>query len=167
MFKVNPKQMIQIKAVVGKSHEAQEAIFNALDFDPYEDGGGSDSVVVGGYDSVVMERERYESERKERLENPADYGICETEERSEEIKAGAALTDGEERAIDECIFDGDDTFIVISTFSDNTDEIIAVTVQQSWGQLGLNVRSFLGFFSDDVAAQKAIEQADYVTFEET
>ena len=40
-----------------------------------------------------MERERYESERKERSIIPLDYGICETDERAEEIKAGAALSE--------------------------------------------------------------------------
>ncbi|ADE38425.1 hypothetical protein [Candidatus Puniceispirillum marinum] len=167
MYKISPEQMVQIKAVVGNGHEAQEAIFNALDFDPYEYEGGCDSDVVWGYDSVVMERERYESERKERLENPADYGICETEERSEEIKAGAVLTQKEERSLNENIFDHDHTFMVISTFSNGTDEIIAVTVQQIWGQLGIHVINFIGFFANDADAQKAIEQADYVTFEET
>jgi len=53
MYEMTTEQMAQIKAVVGKGFEAQEAVFNALDFNPYDDEG------AGGYDSVVMERERY------------------------------------------------------------------------------------------------------------
>jgi hypothetical protein len=159
MYEMTTEQMAQIKAVVGKGLEAQEAVFNALDFNPYDGGGG--------YDSVVMERERYESERKERLESPIDYCVCETEEREAEILAGAALTKDEERSLDENIFEHDDTLMVITKLSDGTVEVLAVTVQQIWGQAGLNVINFLGFFANDNDAQKAIESADYVTFDES
>ena len=160
MYEITTEQMKEIKAAVGKPIEAQEAVFNALDFNPYDDEG------AGGYDSVVMERERYESERKERVGYPLDYGICETDERAEEIKAGAALSEAEEQALNENIFDGDDTLMVITELSDGTDKVLAVTVQQIWGQAGIHVINFVGFFASDDDAQKAIEAADYVTFEE-
>ena len=89
MYEMTTEQMAQIKAVVGKGLEAQEAVFNSLDFNPYDDED------IGGLDSVVMERERYKSERKERVDYPLDYGICETDERAEKIKAGAALSKAE------------------------------------------------------------------------
>ena len=160
MYQVTPEKMVKIKVVVGQGLEAQEAVFNTLDFNPYDDEG------AGGYDSVVMERERYESERKERIGYPLDYGICETDERTEEIKAGAALSEAEEQTLNENIFDGDDTLMVITELSDGTDKVLAVTVQQIWGQAGIHVINFLGFFANDDDAQKAIESADYVTFEE-
>lgn len=160
MYEITTEQMAQIKAVVSKPLEAQEAAFNALDFNPYDDED------IGGLDSVVMERERYKSERKERVDYPLDYGICETDERAEEIKAGAALSEAEEQALNENIFDGDDTLMVITELSDGTDKVQAVTVQQIWGQAGLHVIDFLGFFANDDDAQKAIEAADYVTFAE-
>ena len=161
MYEVTTEQMAQIKAAVGKPLKAQEAEFNSLDFNPYDDEG------AGGYDSVVMERERYEGERKERVDYPLDYGICETDERAEEIKAGAALSEAEEQALNENIFDGDDTLMVITELSDGTDKVLAVTVQQIWGQAGLNVIDFLGFFANYEDAQKAIGAADYVTFDES
>ena len=161
MYEMTTEQMAQIKAVVGKGLEAQEAVFNTLDFNPYNDEG------AGGYDSVVMERERYESEHKERIGYPLDYGICETDERAEEIKAGAALSEAEEQALNENIFDGDDTLMVVTELSDGTDKVQAVTVQQIWGQAGLHVIDFLGFFANYDDAQKAIEAADYVTFDES
>jgi hypothetical protein len=161
MYQVTPEKMVKIKVVVGQGLEAQEAVFNALDFNPYDDEG------AGGYDSVVMERERYESERKERIGYPLDYGICETDERAEEIKAGVALSEAEEQALNENIFDGDDTLMVITELSDGTDKVLAVTVQQIWGQGGLHVIDFLGFFANYEDAQKAIEAADYVTFDES
>ena len=160
MYEITTEQMAQVKAVVGKSLEAQEAVFNSLDFNPYDDED------IGGLDSVVMERERYKSERKERIDYPLDYGICETDERAEEIKAGAALLEAEEQALNENIFDGDDTLMVITELSDGTDKVQAVTVQQIWGQGGLHVIDFLGFFANYEDAQKAIGAADYVTFEE-
>ena len=159
MYEITTEHITQIKAVVGKGLEAQEAVFNALDFNPYEGGGG--------YDSVVMERDRYESERKERMESPIDYCVCETEEREAEILAGATLTKEEEQSLNENIFEHDDTLMVITKLSDGTEEVLAVTVQQIWGQAGLNVIDFLGFFANDDDAQKAIEAADYVTFDES
>ena len=161
MYEMTTEQMAQIKAVVGKGLEAQEAVFNSLDFNPYDDEG------AGGYDSVVMERERYEGERKERLESPIDYGVCETDEREAEILAGAALTKEEERSLNENIFEHDDTLMVITKLSDSAGEVLAVTVQQIWGQSGIHVINFLGFFANDDDAQKAIESADYVTFDES
>jgi len=160
MYETTTEQMAQIRSVVGKPLEAQEAVFSALDFNPYDD------EAVGGYVSVVMERERYESERKERIGYPLDYDVCETDERAEEIKAGAALSEAEEQALNENIFDGDDTLMVITELSDGTDKVLAVTVQQIWGQGGLHVIDFIGFFANYEDAQKAIEAADYVTFEE-
>ena len=70
------------------------------------------------------------------------------------------------QSLNENIFEHDDTLMVTSTLSDGTDEVVTVTVQQIWGQAGLNVINFLGFFANDDDAQKAIEAADYVTFEE-
>ena len=161
MYEMTTEQMAQIKAVVGKGLEAQEAVFNSLDFNPYDDEG------AGGYDSVVMERERYKSERKERIDYPLDYGICETDERAEEIKAGAALSEAEEQALNENIFDGDDTLMVITELSDGTEKVLAVTAQQIWGQGGLHVIDFLGLFANYEDARKAIDAADYVTFDES
>ena len=161
MYKITAQQIAQIIEALEKPLEVQEAVFHTLDFNPYDDEG------AGGYDSVVMERERYESERKERLESPIDYGVCETDEREAEIVAGAALTQEEERSLNENIFEHDDTLMVITKLSDGTVEVLAVTVQQIWGQAGLNVINFLGFFANDDDAQKAIESADYVTFDES
>ena len=161
MYTLSTTQMAQIKVTVGKAIEAQEKVVNTLEFNPYEDEG------AGGYDSVVMERERYEGERKERIESPTAYGVCETDEREAEIVAGAALTQEEERSLNENIFEHDDTLMVITKLSDGADEVLAVTVQQIWGQAGLHVINFLGFFANDDDAQKAIEAADYVTFDES
>ena len=161
MYQVTPEKMVKIKVVVGKGLEAQEAVFNALDFNPY------DNDDIGSLDSVVMERERYESERKERVDYPLDYGICETEERAKEIKAGAALSEAEEQALNENIFDGDDTLMVITELSDGTEKVLAVTAQQIWGQGGLHVIDFLGLFANYEDARKAIDAADYVTFDES
>ena len=56
--------------------------------------------------------------------------------------------------------------MVITELSDGTNKVQAVTVQQIWGQAGLNVSDFPGFFANHEDTQKAIEAADHVTFEE-
>jgi hypothetical protein len=83
-----------------------------------------------------------------------------------QIKAGAALTDEEEEIVNRDIFEDDDTYMVVTEMSDGNRNALAVNVQQMWGQAGLHVINFLGFFANDDDAQKAIESADYVTFEE-
>jgi hypothetical protein len=161
MYKVTKEQISQIQASIGRDSGAQNDVFEALDFNPYDDEG------IGSLDSIVMERERYENERKERIGCPLDYGICETDERAEEIKAGAALTDEEEQMLNSDIFDEDDTYMVVTEMSDGNRNALAVNVQQMWGQGGLHVIDFLGFFANNEDAQKAIEAADYVTFNES
>ena len=160
MYKITTEQITQIRAVLGKHLDAQHEAFSLLDFNPYFDEGDVTNA------SLVMERERYERECKERISYPLDYGVCETEERAEEITAGAALTDEEEQALNQNIFDEDDTFMVVTELSDGTDSVFAVNVQQMWGQGGLHVIDFIGFFANYEDAQKASEAADYVTFEE-
>ena len=77
-----------------------------------------------------------------------------------------AVTKEEERSLNENIFEHDDTLMVVTELSDGTNKVQAVTVQQIWGQAGLNVIDFLGFFANYEEAQKAIEAAEYVTFED-
>ena len=159
MYKVTEDQMSQIQASIGQDSGAQNDVFEALDFNPYDDEG------IDSLDSIVMERERYANERKERVGYPLDYGVCDTEERAEEIKAGAVLTHEEEQMLNSDIFDEDDTYMVVTEMSDGNRNALAVNVQQMWGQGGLHVIDFLGFFANHEDAQKAIEAADYVTFE--
>jgi len=159
MYEITTEKIANVKDVISKAFEDQETVFNALDFNPYFDQGGVTNA------PLVMERERYEGERKERVSYPLDYGICETEERAKEISAGAALTNEEEHAINENIFEEDDTFMVVTELSDGTDSVFAVNVQQVWGQAGLHVIDFIGFFAKYEEAQQASEAADYVTFD--
>ena len=160
MYEISTKQLASLKATIKKPFDVQHETFSSLDFNPYFDEGDVTNA------SLVMERERYERECKERISYPLDYGICETEERAEEISAGAALTNEEEQALNENIFDEDDTFMVVTELSDGTDSVFAVNVQQMWGQGGLHVIDFIGFFTNYEDARKASEAADYVTFEE-
>ena len=161
MYPISDEKLKEIFACLVNDYRSQKTVFNSLNFNPYDDEG------VGGYDSVVMERDRYNQERKERISSPIDYGVCETEERAEEISAGAILTDEEEQALNENIFDQDDTLMVVTEMSDGTDSVFAVTVQQIWGQSGLHVTDFIGFFESEAAAQTAIKQADYITYDES
>lgn len=39
MYEITTEQMTQIKANIGNGLETQEAAFNALDFNPYDDEG--------------------------------------------------------------------------------------------------------------------------------
>ena len=92
--------------------------------------------------------------------------MCETDEREAEIQAGASLTQEGELTLNKNIFSGDDTLIVITQLSDGIDKVLAVTAQPIWGQAGVHVINFLGFSASDRDAQIAIENADYVNFDE-
>ena len=140
MYKVSNKQLAYLQASMQKTFEAQQETFSSLDSNPYFDEGDVTNA------SLVMERERYERECKERISYPLDYGICETEERAKEISSGATLTNEEEQALNDDIFNEDDTFMVVTELSDGTDSVFAVNVQQMWGQGGLHVIDFIGFF---------------------
>ena len=77
------------------------------------------------------------------------------------------LETSSESTLNENIFDQDDTLMVVTEMSDGTNSVFAVTVQQIWGQSGLHVIDFIGFFESEAAAQTAIKQADYVTYDES
>ena len=85
---------------------------------------------------------------------------------SNHFNPSRTLLEVKEQALNENIFVGDDTLMVVTELSNGTDKLQSETVQQIRGQASLHVIDFLGFFANYDNAQKPIEAADYVTFEE-
>lgn len=158
MFVVSKEQMQQINGSLASDIFEQTAIFESLNYNPYDD--DANDQFGGTYHSVVMPNYSYKSSYEEMATYPVDYGICD-EDREVEIKAGSPLTSLEKQLIDDKIFEDDDTYIVINKFSDGKDEVFGLKVHQVQGQLGIQVIDFLGFFSTEEAAEAAILACDY------
>ena len=158
MFLVSKEQFAQIKASLAKGVLEQAAVFDALNYNPYDD--DVNDQFGGTYHSVAMPNYSYKLSFEDMAAYPVDYGICD-EEREAEIKAGSPLTSLEKQLIDDKIFEHDDTYIVINKFSDRNEEVFGLKVHQVQGQLGIQVIDFLGFFSSEEAAEAAILECDY------
>ena len=162
MFKVDFVQMKSILATLVKPVSDQAAVFDALNYNPYDD--DENDQFGGTYHSVVMPNYSYKSSYEDMATYPVDYGICD-EDREVEIKAGSPLTSLEKQLIDDKIFEDDDTYMVINKFSDGKDEVFGLKVHQVQGQLGIQVIDFLGFFSSEEDAEAAITESDYKIYE--
>ena len=154
--------MAKIKGSLDKSISEQQAIFETLNYNPYDDAQNHDDI-FNNYVLVVMQKSQYESQREEYISWPEDYGICD-EARAAQIKAGAPLTQHEDNAINESIFEQDDTYMVISVITDGVDEIHALKVHQVQGQGGVHVIDFLGFYGTREAAEDAVTKTDYFVY---
>lgn len=162
MFSVSSDQMKQIRASLKTGFLDQSAIFEALNYNPYDD--DVNDQFGGTYHSVVMPNYSYKSSYEDMATYPVDYGICD-EDREVEIKAGSPLTSLEKQLIDDKIFEDDDTYMVINKFSDGKDEVFGLKVHQVQGQSGIQVIDFLGFFETVEAAEAAIQNHDYKVYE--
>ena len=162
MFKTTPEEMARIKGSLDKSISEQHVIFETLNYNPYDDGQNHDEV-LNNYVVVVMQKSQYESQREEYISWPEDYGICD-EARAEQIKAGAPLTQHEDNAINESIFEHDDTYMVVGVITDGVDEIYTLKVHQIQGRLGVHVIDFLGFYDTREAAEDAVTNTDYFVY---
>mgnify|MGYP001369579947 CR=1 FL=1 len=101
MFSVSFDQMKQIKTSLSLGFSDQSAVFDSLNYNPYDD--DANDQFGGTYHSVVMPNYSYKSSYEDMATYPADYGICE-EDREIEIKAGSPLTSLEKQLIDDKIF---------------------------------------------------------------
>jgi len=79
--------------------------------------------------------------------------------------AGAPLTQHEDNAINESIFEHDDTYMVVGVITDGVNEVHALKVHQVQGQGGVHVIDFLGFYGTREAAEDAVKNTDYFVYE--
>lgn len=162
MFKITSNQMLELRSSINSGLEKQKTVFDKLNFSPYDDDGTGE--FGGTYYAIAMLKETYKAAVDNIKADPYYHGICD-EVRDKEITSGASLTKAEQDAIDQEIFQDDDTVIVMSNLSDGKSSIVCVSVQQSQGQGGIQVIDFLGFYKDSNDAERAILTSNYVTSE--
>ena len=163
MHKVTEEQMDSIIAcmtdpVNGKDGE----VFDALELSPYDycQNGGELEFI-----NVIYKRD-IEDKIEEAKSYPEDYF---DDDRAAEIKAGAKLTaDDMERVkanhIKSCEEDESAHYATISEVSDGNRSIFVAYIESSWGQGGININEFLGFYISDQAARYALFQMDDMIF---
>ena len=165
MYKVTPEQIDSILLVIGLSLGEQEAVFNELDFNPYDnysDGAGD----VGGI--LKIPKRDMENRVEDAQKYPFDYTRF-SEARMTEIEAGSTLTDDEIETvkaeyIEECIEDDGSVFQASTEISDGERIISVLYAEQTQGQGGLNIVDFYGFFETAELMAKAMETFEDVIF---
>ena len=163
MHKVTKEQIDGIIAcmtdpVSGKDGE----VFDALNLSPYDycqNGGELEFINV-----IYMQD--IEDKIEEAQSYPEDYF---DEDRAAEIEAGAKLTaDDIERVkashIKSCEEDEFAHYATISEVTDGNRSVFVAYTESSWGQGGININEFFGFYISDQAARHALSQMDDMIF---
>jgi hypothetical protein len=163
MHKVTEEQMDSIIAcmtdpVNGKDGE----VFDALELSPYDycQNGGELEFI-----NVIYKRD-IEDKIEEAKSYPEDYF---DEDRAAEITAGAKFTaDDMERVkashIKSCEEDESAHYATISEVTDGNRSVFVAYIDSSWGQGGVNINEFLGFYISDQATRYALSQMDDMIF---
>ncbi len=159
MFKISSELLSKIQQSLNNNLSGQKGIFEAMDLNPYDDFDGD--LDADRRCKTAMYRVKYEMEKEERTKY-ADSFFLFSEMRCEEIMAGAELTQDEEHAVHEAIFEDDDSFAVISELSDGERSLFTLTMQQIQGQGGLHILEFLGFYESEKSAEDALESMDRI-----
>ena len=165
MYEVTPEQMDSILLVIGLPLGEQEAIFNALNFNPYDnysDGAGD----VGGI--IIIPKRDLEDRLKDEQKDPFNYGRF-PEERMKEIEAGSTFNAREVETvkanlIEECFDDDGNVFQASTEISDGERTVSVLYAEQIQGQGGLHIVDFFGFFETEELMDKAIETFEDVIF---
>jgi len=163
MYDLTTEQMNAVLSTIGKTMDAQETVFNKLDFNPYDNYSDGASDVSG---TLIIPKRAMENRVKDAQRYPFDYTRF-SEERMTEIEAGSALTAQEIEVvkaeyIEECIDDEGSVFLVSTEISDGERTVSVLYAEQTQGQGGLHIVDFYGFFKTDEALEKAIESFEDV-----
>ena len=161
MINVTKIQMENIKACLGKPLDVQSPVFNSLALNPYDQYEYAEPSF-----NVVIYKSSVEYRVSEVRDYPSEYDGF-TIERIEELEKGSELTANEIVDIkNDYIEDAiNDEFPVCSSIVELTDGETTIAVlyfEQMWGQGGLNINEFLGFFEDVEKAQVALDELDLV-----
>ena len=173
MYKVSSEQMKAITETIGQSLEAQTAVFNALDLNPYDFYEHHDPA---DYFNIVLDKEELDDQIKYLQEYPdewvrtGDEGVRSegfSEERIKEIESGSKITSHEaeeikQSYIQEKRFEECPVTWTISEVTDETTTVYAFYFEQMWGQGGLNINDFWGFFATEEDAYKALDEMDLI-----
>lgn len=163
MHKVTKEQMDSIIAcmtdpVNGKHGE----VFDALELNPYDycQNGGELEFII------TITKSDLKSRVEEAQEYPEDYFF---DERVEEIKSGETITAEEVEEItnkyfDECREDESANYATISEIKDLNRSVYTAYTEACYGQGGIHINDFLGFYISDQAALHALSQIDDMIF---
>lgn len=163
MYEVSNEQMDKIKKVIGQSLEIQNDVFKSLDLNPYDFYEVHDP---GEYFNIVLSKEELEDRVKEVQKYPPNYDGF-SDERLEELKSGSKITPQEVEAIKESFIEekrDDDSPVTwaISEITDGSRTVYVFYYEQVWGQGGLNVNDFWGFYTTEEEAVRALDAKDLI-----
>jgi len=163
MHKVTKAQMDGIIACMTDPLNGKDGeVFDTLELSPYDycQNGGELEFI-----NVIYKRD-IEDKIEEAQSYPEDYF---DEDRAAEIEAGAKLTaDDIERVkashIKSCEEDEFAHYATISEVTDGNRSVFVAYTESSWGQGGININEFLGFYISDQATRYALSQMDDMIF---
>ena len=173
MYKVSSEQMKSIIKTIGKSLKVQTAVFEAMDLNPYDYYEHHDPAE---YFNIVLSVEELEDQIKYLQEYPEEWVRTDddgarregfSEERIKEIEAGEKITPQEvkeirESYIQEKRYEECPVTWTITEITDDTRTVYAFYFEQMWGQGGLNINDFWGFFATAEDAEKALKQMELI-----
>ena len=173
MYKVSSEQMKAITETIGQSLEVQTVVFEAMDLNPYEFYENHDPA---DYFNIVLSVEELEDQIKYLQEYPeewvrtGDEGVRSdgfSEDRIKEIESGSKITPKEaeeirESYIQEKRYEECPVTWTITEITDNITTVYAFYFEQMWGQGGLHINDFWGFFATVEDADKALQEMDLI-----
>ena len=162
MHKVTPEQMDQILHSMKTEGKDAGTIFQSLGLNPYDyhENGGKLEFNVVVYESRITERIE---EVQNYPEDLTDY----SEERIAELKAGSKLTDEELEGWRELFIESEQKeefaeYAVVSELTDSKRSVYTLYFEQVWGQGGLHINEFFGFFETEDEARKEMNNVEGV-----
>ena len=141
MYHVSTEILNQLIEALSKPVDQQEAIFNEIEFNPYDNSVDDERFEYG----PVVFQENVTSHINEVIENPEYYDYL-SEPRIEAVSQGDPLTDDELTQIKESFItqEADDEgteFAIISEISNGESSIFTCYFEQMQGQGGLHSNS--------------------------
>ena len=152
MYSVSSEQMQTILQSMKSDTEDGNTIFQSLELNPYDHHDEAElefNVVV--YESSIAERV------EEAKTYPEDYTDF-SDARIKALKGGGELTSQEiakikEEYIEEARNDEFAEYAIVSKLTDGNRYVYALYFEQVWGQGGLHINSFHGFYKTEAKAR--------------
>ena len=163
MHKVTKEQMDSIIACMTDPVNCKHGeVFDALELNPYDycQNGGELEFII------TITKSDLKSRVEEAQEYPEDYFF---DEMAEEIKSGGTITAEEVEEItnkyfDECRENESANYATISEITDGKRSVYTAYTEACYGQGGIHINDFLGFYISDQAARHALSKMDEMIF---
>ena len=155
MYTVTTEQMNKIHASMSQPLEAQNAVFESLELNPYDNYENSEPEFL-----LVIQKEDINDFLRNVQEHPDEYEFF-PKERNDELKNSSQLTPEEimflkQTFIKDVMADECSECAAVARLTDGNLSFYAVYYEAVWGQGGLNINKFFGFFRTDEAARDAM-----------